>query len=172
MAGMVRDLVLHPIAADAEVGRWLAALEEVRRDTLTVLAEIPDDAVDRDPGDDGDTVGTTLYHVALVEIDWVFTDVLDREADIGLELFPVDARVEGGRLTPVLGETLAHHLDRLARTRSRILGELGAMSAAEFHRARAREGYEVSAGWAVFHLIDHEVEHRVRLSALRDKFRQ
>jgi hypothetical protein len=30
----------------------------------------------------------------------------------------------------------------------------------------------VSADWVVFHLIDHEVEHRVRLTALRDAFRR
>ena len=164
-------LVLDPIAGDPEIGRWLAALEEVRRDTQKVLADIPEDAVDRDPGDGGDTVGTVLYHVSLVEVDWVFSDVLDREADIGRDLFPADDRAEDGRLTPVVGETMAQHLDRLARTRALVLGELRAMSPDEFHRVRARNDYDVSAAWAVFHLIDHEVEHRVRLSALRDAFR-
>jgi hypothetical protein len=43
------------------------------------------------------------------------------------------------------------------------------MSAEDFHRAR--DDYDVSADWVVFHLIDHEVEHRVRLTALRDRFR-
>jgi hypothetical protein len=45
------------------------------------------------------------------------------------------------------------------------------MSAEEFHRPRARETIDVSAAWVVFHLIDHEVEHRVRLTTLRDRFR-
>jgi hypothetical protein len=31
-----------------------------------------------------------------------------------------------------------------------------------------RERIDVAADWVVFHLIDHEIEHRVRLSALRD----
>jgi uncharacterized damage-inducible protein DinB len=161
-------LILDPIAADPEVGRWLAALEEVRRDTLQVVAGIPEEAVDRDPGDGGDSVGTTLYHVVLIEIDWVFTDVLDREADVDRDLFPFEDRVADGRLMPVTGESLGHHLDRLAKARARVLDELGGMTAAEFHRPRSRERYDVSAAWVVFHLIDHEVEHRVRLSALRD----
>lgn len=164
-------LVLDPIAHDIEVGHWLAALEEVRRDTLDVGASIPDEAVDRDAGDGGDTVGTTLYHVALIEIDWVFSDVLDREADIDHALFSFEHRVEDGRLTPVVGQSMADHLDRLASTRARVLEELGSMAAGEFHRPRARERYDVSAAWVVFHLIDHEVEHRVRLSTLRDGFR-
>ncbi len=173
MVLMVRyRLVLDPAAADPDIGRWLAALDEVRRDTLQLLVGMPDSVVDRDPGDGGDTIGTILYHVALVEADWVFSDLLDREAEIGRDLFPADDRGADGRLSPVLGETMAQHLDRLARTRSMVLGALCAMPPEEFHRIRARSDYDVSADWVVFHLIDHEVEHRVRLTALRDAFRR
>ncbi len=172
MASMARyRLVLDPVADDPEIGRWLAALEEVRRDTLKVLKGMPDRLVDRDPLDGGDTIGTVLYHIALVEADWVFSDVLDREADIDRDLFPADDRGADGRLSPVRGETIAQHLDRLARTRDLVLGELCSMSTDAFHQVRARNDYDVSADWVVFHLIDHEVEHRVRLSALRDAFR-
>ena len=164
--------VLESISADDEVGRWLAALEEVRRDTLEVLAEIPPDAVDTDPGDGGDTIGTVLYHVALIEADWVFADVLDRESDVPGELFPVEHRLPDSRLSPLPGETMVEHLDRLDRVRALILDALRPMSSSEFHESRARADYDVSAGWVVFHLIDHEVEHRVRLSALRDQFRR
>jgi uncharacterized damage-inducible protein DinB len=135
-----------------------------------VLAEIPPEAADDEPGDGGDTVGTVPYHVALIEADWVYTDDLDRENDIPTDLFPVDDRLPDARRSPLRGETLAHHLDRLAWTRKLILDELRAMPADEFHRSRAREHYDVSASWVVFHLIDHEVEHRLRLSAMRDRF--
>jgi uncharacterized damage-inducible protein DinB len=174
MTGGRARLVLDPPpgCVEPEVARWLAALEEVRRDTLAVIAAIPAEAVDRDPGDGGDTVGTVLYHVALVELDWVFTDVLGREDEPAMvALLPHDSRIDGGRLTPVRGESLQQHLDRLARARSAVLAELRPMPSGDFHRARARAAADVSAAWAVFHLIDHEVEHRVRLSALRDAFR-
>ena len=163
-------LTLEPIAADPEIGRWLAAFEEVRRDTLAAMKGIPPGAVDREPGDGGDTVGTVLYHVALVEIDWVFSDVLGRESDISRDDFPYDSRVEDGHLTPVRGETLEHHLERLGRTRSLVLDILGSMTPEEFHRPHSGERLDVAADWVVFHLIDHEVEHRVRLSALREAF--
>ena len=104
-------LVLDPGAGDPEIGRWLAALDEVRRDTLKVLADLPDDAADRDPGDGGDTIGTILYHVALIEADWVFSDVLDRESEIRRDLFPADDRTKDGHLTQIRGESLAQHLD-------------------------------------------------------------
>jgi Protein of unknown function (DUF664) len=112
-----------------------------------------------------------LYHVALVEIDWVFSDVLGRESDISRDDFPYDSRVEDGHLTPVRGETFERHLDRLARTRTLVLDVLGSMTPQDYHRAHAGEHLDVAADWVVFHLIDHEVEHRVRLSALRDEFR-
>jgi len=161
-------LVLDPIAADPEIGRWLSAFEEVRRDTLEVVREIPESAIDRDPGDGGDTFGTVLYHVALIEIDWVFTDALDRQDEISLDLFPYDDREGDGHLTPVMGETMAQHLERLSTTRELVLRELRAMSSEDYHRVHAREEIDVSADWVVFHLIDHEVEHRVGLSRLRD----
>ena len=155
---------------DPEIGHWLSAFDEVRRDTLAVLGTMAPDDVDRDLGDGGDSAGTVLYHVALVEVDWVFTDVLDQQERIPRDLFPHDDRVEDGRLTPVRGESLSQHLDRLTTTRALVLGELAAMGPAEFHRPRSRERFDVAGNWVVFHLIDHEVEHRVRLSALRDGF--
>lgn len=165
------QLVLAPLpGADPEIGRWLSALEEVRRDTLAVLDPVTEDDVDRDLGDGGDSVGTVLYHVALVEIDWVFTDVLDQQDRIPRDLFPYDDRVEDGRLTPIRGESLRQHVERLATTRALILSELRPMPPSEYHRARPRERFDVAADWVVFHLIDHEFEHRVRLSALRDGF--
>lgn len=163
-------LALDPIADDPEIGRWLAAFEEVRGDTLQVLREIPTEAVDRDPDDGGDGLGTVLYHVALVEVDWVFNDVLDQQDRIPRDLFPFEDRIEDGHLMPVLGESLEQHLDRLAKTRTIVLDVLRSMSPADFHRVHVREEIDVSADWVVFHLIDHEVEHRVRISALRDAF--
>jgi hypothetical protein len=77
------------------------------------------------------------------------------------DLFPLDDRLPDSRLSPLGGESLAQHLDRLARTAgTQVLDELRPMSAEEFHRPRARETIDVSAAWVVFHLIDHEVEHR------------
>ena len=132
--------MLDPIAADPEIGRWLSAFEEVRRDTLEVVREIPESAI-------------------------------DRQDEISLDLFPYDDREGDGHLTPVMGETMAQHLERLSTTRELVLRELRAMSSEDYHRVHAREEIDVSADWVVFHLIDHEVEHRVGLSRLRDLLR-
>ena len=52
-----------------------------------------------------------------------------------------------------------------------IMPLLRSMSPQDYHLAHVRERFDVAADWVVFHLIDHEVEHRVRLSGLRDLFR-
>jgi len=60
------------------------------------------------------------------------------------DLFPYPDRVEGGRLSPVTGYTLAQHLDRLAIVREILLSFFRSMSLEDFHRLRTRERYDVS----------------------------
>jgi hypothetical protein len=71
------------------------------------------------PDDDLNSIGTLLYHVALVEADWVLDDVLGGEA-AGVawptELLPWSARDRDGRLEHVTGQTLADHVARLEGT--------------------------------------------------------
>ena len=111
-----------------------------------------------------------LYHVALVEVDWVFTDVLDQQDRIPRDLFPHDDRVEDGRLTPVRGESLERPSRPPGHDARARAGRPAIDGPEDYHRAHVRERIDVAADWVVFHLIDHEIEHRVRLSALRDAF--
>lgn len=167
-----RDVLdVWPGSADAEAGRWLSALDEIRHGTNNVLDQIDPAAIDADLGDGGDTLGTVIYHIALVEIDWVYSDIAGREADIPRELLPWDDRVEDGKLTPVLGETLAQHRARLDAVRELIVPVITGLSNEDFVRVRDRPWGQVSAAWVLFHLIDHELDHRHRLSQIRDRFR-
>ena len=95
-------LSLEPIGDVPEVGRWLSAMEDSRRDTLHELEGVPDDALDWEVDARTNTIGTLLYRVALVEDDWLFADTLEapdhprRRTD----LFPYADRVEDERLSP------------------------------------------------------------------------
>ena len=53
-----------------------------------------------------------------------------------------------------------------------IIEVIAGLSSEEFLRVRPRSWGEASAAWIVFHLIDHEVEHRVRIARIRDAFRR
>ena len=74
-------LVLEPIAEDPEVGRWLAALEDGRRETLRELETVAPAMLDWRPDAPLNSIGTLLYHIALVEASWLLEDIL--EGDTG-----------------------------------------------------------------------------------------
>lgn len=152
-----------------EIGRWLAAMEDARRDTVAALDGITSDVVDARPLGSENSIGTSLYHVAIIEADWLFDDLLGQplEATELAPLFPYDVRDELGILRGVLGVSLEDHLDRLARVRDALRREVGALSLEKFLSVRARDSYDVSGAWVVHHLLQHEAEHRSEIGWLR-----
>jgi Protein of unknown function (DUF664) len=166
-------LSLDAIADEPEVGRWLSAMEDARRDTLKELEGVPDDAVDWMPGVGGgglNSIGTLLYHIALVEADWLLTDIMGPESGVPWpeEWLPYGDRDKDGRLTIVKGETVPQHLVRLRAVRELLLGHLRPMPLEEFHRLRPRERWDVTPAWVLHHLLQHEAEHRAHIAWLRD----
>ena len=165
-------LTLEPPGPEAEVGRWLAAMEDARRDTLRELEGVTPEMVDWRPDAPLNSIGALLYHVALIEADWLLDDIQGREAlpDWMRELLPFSDRDDDGRLTRVDGQPLDQHLDRLARIRAFLIDQLRAMPPHELHSPRARARYDVSPGWVLHHLLQHEAEHRSHIAWLRDTF--
>jgi hypothetical protein len=162
-------LVLEPLGDDPEVGRWLSALEDGRRDTLRELERVTPEMVDRRPDGPLDSIGTILYHIALIEADWVATDILGLDEPPELMAFlPWPDRDAAGKLTKIEGQTLAEHVARLAGVRAYALDSLRSMSGAEFHRVRPLERYDVAPDWVVHHLLQHEAEHRSHIAWIRD----
>lgn len=163
-------LILEPgDANDPEVGRWLAALEDGRRDTVAELDGVRDGMVDARPPGSENTIGTSLYHVALIEADWLFDDMLGQDlGDTELApLFPFDARDEAGILTGVAGVSLTEHLERLAQVRATLVKRVAPMSIEGFTTARQRIDYDVSPVWVIHHLLQHESEHRSEIGWLK-----
>jgi DinB family protein len=163
-------LVLDPIADDPEVGRWLAALEDGRRDTLRELETVRPEMLDWRPDAPSNSIGTLLYHIALVEASWLLEDIF--EGDPGPDwlpaLLPFEDRDGTGRLILVDGEVLETHLARLAAVRTLLLERLRPMANADFHRPRRLPDYDAAPDWVVHHLLQHEAEHRSHIAWLRD----
>lgn len=167
-------LVLDPVAADREVGRWLAALEDGRRDTLRELERVTDEIVDWYPDAPLNSIGTLLYHIALVEADWVMNEILELE-DESPELAALlpwpdrDRSTEGGgRLSRIDGHRLTEHVERLAAVRAWAFGQLEGLSNDDFHRVRSLRDYDVAPDWVLHHLLQHEAEHRSHIALIRD----
>jgi uncharacterized damage-inducible protein DinB len=156
---------------EPEIGRWLWALEEVRRGTLATVQGLDQRVLDWEGPKGGEnSIGSLLYHIALVEVDWLFTDILEEEipADLAAD-FPYPMADGQRRLARVPHLPLVDHLARLARSRAVLLRALRAMSLAEWRllRAPGDGDYRVTPEWAVFHLIEHEAGHLFQIRALK-----
>ncbi len=125
--------------------------------------------MDASPPSGGNSIGTILYHVAAIEADYLFDDILGtQDTDWPRDLFPKEVREDGQHLTPFLGETLEQHRDRLNKARTMLISTVGAMSSEELHQPRERKHYDVSPAWVLHHLMQHEAEHRSQIGSLRE----
>jgi Protein of unknown function (DUF664) len=124
--------------------------------------------------------GTLLYHIALVELDWLYTDVLEKsEDDLPAEArdwflldagdkdrHPGVALGEDGHLSVVTGEPLERHLARLNWMRGLLDGVFEPMTLDDFRRPRVLENYDVTPEWVLMHLALHEAHHEGQLALL------
>jgi hypothetical protein len=167
-----KRFVLEPIADDPEVGRWLAALEDARSDTIRELAGVTPQMLDWRPDAPLNSIGTLLYHIGLIETSWLLDDIFEGEA--GPEwlqsLLPFPDRDGGGRLIQVDGEPIGTHLRRLSAIRAYLLERLRLMSNDDFHRTRHLDSYDAAPDWVLHHLLQHEAEHRSHIAWLRDTY--
>lgn len=170
---MKERLTLEPMADDPEVGRWLAALEDGRRDTLRELEGVKPEMVDWYPAGPLNSIGSLLYHVALIEADWVATEILeltDSPPDLA-GLFPWPDREADSHLSRIDGQSLDEHRARLDSVRQFALTRLRPMTNQDFHRVRSFEKYDVAPDWVIHHILQHEAEHRAHIAWLRDTYR-
>jgi uncharacterized damage-inducible protein DinB len=176
MSGDARERkVVEALPAYApEIGRWLWALEDGRQLTKEALAGLDRRAVDWAPPDGGNSIGTLLYHIALIEADWLYVEVLEQESYPGevAALLPHAHRDERGRLTQLQGVTLDEHLRRLDDIRERVLAAFREVKPEEFRRVRHLAPYDVTPEWVVHHLLQHEAEHRGEIALLRELARR
>jgi uncharacterized damage-inducible protein DinB len=156
------------LSQEPEIGRWLWALQETRQRTLRALSGLAPAIIDWLPGDKESSIGTVLYHIADIEADWLYVEVLEQPMPPEVAaLFPHPTRDEQGHLTQVQGSSLEQHLRRLETVRSLLLDVYQPMALAEFRRARSLANYDVTPEWVLHHLMQHEAEHRGQLGSLR-----
>lgn len=158
-----------PDGAAHDVGLYLAALHDTRRRMREVLTKLPDELLDKAPPGGGSTIGAILYHIAIVEADWLFDEILGTiDTDWPKALFPVEMREDGRTLTGFVGETLVEHLARMKEIRRMLVDVVSTMSDDDLHRVHVRNHYDVSTAWVLHHLMQHEAEHRSQIGHIRE----
>ena len=167
-----RKLILSSVGSEGlEVDVWLAALRDCRARTHKAIAGIQTDELDWMCPLSRNTIGTVLYHIAAIELDWLYNEILEQEfPDDFRTWFPYDVRDSNGNLTPV-ADGAREHEERLRYVRDKLVGTLSTMAPLEFHRVRHLEAYDVTPQWVVCHLLQHEAEHRGQIAIMRRCFR-
>jgi uncharacterized damage-inducible protein DinB len=167
-----RTLLVSPLPEyEEEIGRWLWCLEDVRRTLIKELTGISQSILDTKI-DERQTIGALLYHIALIEADWLYVEVLDTEWDPEISsLFPLDSRSEDGSLTHIEEQSLEEHFYRLNKVREVFLSHFRSMDLTDWRKPRVLEHYDVTPEWVVYHLIEHESHHRGQIFQLLRKLR-
>lgn len=161
-------VITPPVALHPEIGRFLWMMDDVRIITKDVVAGISQAALDWSAAPATNTIGTLLYHIALVEIDWLYLDALEQPLpDEMVALFPYDSRDERGHLTEVNDVSLAEHLMRLDIVRARFHDVYATLSLDDFRRPRNLPNYDATPEWIAYHLIEHEAGHRGEIATIR-----
>ncbi len=168
MADNERRNIITPLpGCDPQIGRNLARIEETRRRTRRALEGITQEQLDWQPPV-ANSIGTLLYHIAVIEMDWLFNEVKEGHmAQTIWDNFPYPVREVGGKLSVVRGLTLAQHYERLDSTRTLLLDAFHMMSIEEYRRVRVFTDYDVTPEWVLHHLIQHESEHRGEILTIR-----
>jgi len=150
-----------------EVGRALWMLEDTRSLTGRILEGISPEVIDWQPPN-GNSIGTLLYHIAIIEMDWLFNEVMQKKMSASVwEAFPFPVRDETGHLTTIKGMSLDAHFKRMDATRRQFLEVFKHMTLDDFRHPRSLERYDVTPEWVIHHLVLHESEHRGEMATIR-----
>lgn len=160
-------LSLEPEAGiDPEIGRWLAAYDDARRRTLTLLESVESQALNWIP-EGQSSIGSILYHVAAIEASWLFDEVLGNQWPEDFdERFPYPVRADGEHITRIPDESIEAHLSRLDAIHGDLIAACHEMTLDEFRRARETPDYAVTPEWVLHHLMQHEAEHRAEIGSV------
>ncbi|WP_371399910.1 DinB family protein [Priestia megaterium] len=154
-----------------EIGRWLWCLEDIRRTLLTQLNGISQCMLDTKINE-RQTISSLLYHIAFIEADWLYEEVLVTEWDSEIRsLFPLENSSENGSLTHIKGQSLEEHFYRLNKVREVFLSHFRSMDLTDWRKPRVLEHYDVTPEWVVYHLIEHESHHRGQIFQLLRELR-
>jgi uncharacterized damage-inducible protein DinB len=153
---------------DPTIASLLWMMEDARRMLLDTVARLDLATLDWEPEIGGNSIGSLLYHIAGVEMDWLYTEVLQQEppADI-MALFPSDMREDDGRLARWRGEDLPTLEHRLAKVRQKLLATYASMTPADFRHARSLPNYDVTPEWVLHHLLQDEAVHRGEIGMVK-----
>jgi len=163
-----RIVLVRDPRAEGDLGVALAALEDVRARTKRAVAGLDDATLAARPAGAGNSIGMLVRHIALVELDWVLTDIGRGEpipADAPAMLRLDDPMADPG---PRL---LAEFVEALDFARAVTVDRLGRLPASEIDAEREYRDERVhrvfNVRWILHHLVEHEAHHEGQIALMR-----
>jgi uncharacterized damage-inducible protein DinB len=150
------------------VARYLSMLADCRTLTIESIKTTREDLLYWRRSNFDSNISDLLYHIAFVEADWLFTDILQK--DIPSELthhLTYKDRDKHGRLIHIGEEELEASLFRLGNVRDKLNDTFAIMDMREFRSLRRSARHEATAEWVLHHLLQHEAEHRGQINFLK-----
>jgi uncharacterized damage-inducible protein DinB len=151
-----------------ELGNWISALDEVRQLTQRAVSGLTPNELAWMPHPKGNTIGQLLRHIALVELDWILTDICRGEP------LPPDApemlRLEGPMSDPgrCSLEEFMTALDFARTVTKHRLSRFGASECDSTRECAGENSLRVfNVRWIFFHLVEHEAHHKGQILFIR-----
>ena len=150
------------------VARYLTMLADCRSLTMESIKNLRFDLLYWRRNEFDSNISDLMYHIAYVEADWLYSDVLEEPipGELTQQLNYRD-RDNHGRLSHVGAEDLEASIERLQKVRAELNRCYARMTLVEFRRLRHLEKHDVSPEWVLHHLLQHEAEHRGQINLLK-----
>lgn len=167
-----KNLIVLPLHGfESEIGRWLWCLEDIRRTLLEKISGISQQQLDTEVI--GHSIGSLLYHIALIEADWLYEEVLGGKWNPNIRtLFPQEDRNDDDTLSNVKGQNLDEHLHRLQCVRDELLFHFRTMDLEDWRTSRSLIHYDVTPEWVIYHLLEHESHHRGQIFQMLENLKR
>ena len=150
------------------VARYLTMLADCRSLTMESIKNLRFDLLYWRRSEIDSSISDLIYHIAYIEADWLYSDVLEQPLPKGLtQQLNYSDRDSLGRLIHVGVEALELSLARLETVRAELNRAYAGMSLVEFRRLRRMKEHDVSPEWVLHHLLQHEAEHRGQINLLK-----
>jgi len=158
-----------------QIGRYVAQLNEVRRDLKREVEELTIEQLDWHPDEQTESIGTQLLHLDGVEWSWIHEDIFGASSDEypgdWAEAMPIRVGVP-----QVTGRPLDWYMQKLDATREKTLEVLRGFTDEDLPRLVGEcdlgPGVEkrsrlYTIDWIIWHIIQHEAAHIGQIELLR-----
>ena len=165
------DVLIPPKGLSREIGLLVAGLEDVRAQTIELIADLSVEELSARPFEQAPQIGALLLHLAKNEYWWIQVAYADRDdtGDERRKFFLEEEALDTDFTTQLLTAddciallNAAHQL-----TLSTLAGADDSELEIFFANPKPTPEYKSTLRWIIHHVIDHEAHHKGQIAMLK-----